>query len=31
MIYKASQQQKKEFDNDPELQAYYKSVNNKDK
>ena len=25
MIYKAHQQQKKEFDNDPELQAYYKS------
>ena len=25
MIYKAHQQQKNEFDNDPELQTYYKS------
>ena len=25
MIYKAHQQQKKEFDNDPELQTYFKS------
>ena len=25
MIYKAHQQQKKEFDNDTELQTYYKS------
>ena len=29
MIYKAHQQQKKEFDNDPELQTYYKSKEKK--
>ena len=29
MIYKAHQQQKNEFDNDPELQTYYKSKEKK--
>ncbi len=29
MIYKAHEQQKKEFENDPELNSYYKSVNKK--
>ena len=29
MIYKAHEQQKKEFENDPELTSYYKSVNKK--
>ena len=29
MIYKAHEQQKKEFENDPELRSYYKSVNKK--
>ena len=28
MIYKAHQQQKDEFDNDPELRSYYKSLKN---
>ena len=29
MIYKAHNQQKEEFDRDPELREYYKSVKNK--
>lgn len=29
MIYKAHQQQKNEFDSDPELQTYYKSKEKK--
>tara|TARA_B100001027_G_C16225737_1_gene312064 strand:- start:620 stop:793 length:174 start_codon:yes stop_codon:yes gene_type:complete len=31
MILKASSQQKKEFDNDPELQEYYRSQKEKSK
>ena len=27
MIYKAHNQQKKEFESDPELRSYYKSIN----
>ncbi len=27
MIFKAHNQQKKEFENDPELRSYYKSIN----
>ena len=29
MIYKAHEQQKKEFENDPELRSYYDSINKK--
>ena len=29
MIYKAHVQQKKEFENDPELRSYYDSINKK--
>ena len=29
MIYKAHNQQKKDFESDPELRSYYKSINKK--